>query len=90
MEAEVIKANGERFSITPKNGTDFSLQELKEIVGGWIEVVWLPNGKIMVVNEEGKRIGLAWNETATLIYAQSRCTDIIVGDVLYCDEKMVK
>ena len=41
-------------STTPENGSDFQLEELKKIVGGWIEIVRCPNDWIMVVNEEGQ------------------------------------
>ena len=88
--AIVIKADGTRKEVQPKNGTDFSLEELKGFVGGFIEIVWLGDGRIMVVNEEGKLIGLPLNEAASLIYIHSGRIDTIIGDVLVCDESEVK
>ena len=69
----------------PKNSTDFSLEELKGFVGGYIEIVHIGRGQIMVVNEEGKLLGLPFNDIATL-----RCLEPIVGDVLVCDESEVR
>ncbi len=84
--AKWIKTSGEIVDVQPKNGTDFSLNELQGFVGGYIEVVGLDDGKLMVVNEEGKINGLCINSEATLL---SRY-DIIVGDVLVCDSREIR
>lgn len=84
--ATIIKANGTVSEITPKNGTDFSLKELRDVVKGYIEIVNLPDGRIMVVNEEGKLYGLPINQQATNLYGY----EIIVGDVLVCKRNEVK
>ena len=49
--AEIIKTNGTRQSVQPTNGTDFTLEEMQGIVGGDIELVFLNETEIMVVNE---------------------------------------
>lgn len=51
--AKIFKTDGQVISVQPKNGKDFSLKELKAIVGGYIEIIRM-NDKYMVVNEEGK------------------------------------
>lgn len=38
--------------------TDGSLESLQKLVGGFIEVVYLPNGMVLVCNEEGMIHGL--------------------------------
>jgi hypothetical protein len=86
--ALIIKANGEEIPVQPANGTDFSLEELQNIVGGYIETVMLPNGNLLVLNEEGKLEGLPLNTTATDLY--NNPYDAIVGDVLVCDVDMMK
>lgn len=41
--------------VTPKNGRDFTFQELYALIGcSVIELVHLPNGHLMVIDEEGK------------------------------------
>ena len=91
--AKIIKTSGVTIEVSPRNGTDFQLDELQEFVGGYIEIVYLDNGQMMVVNEEGKLEGLPYNPLATMIVA-SKCKylsgDIIVGDVLVCDGNQVK
>ena len=91
--AQVIKTDGTVINVEPRNGSDFQLDELQKIVGGYIEVVWLLGDKIMVVNEEGKCDGLSINEKATeLFQRQSKyfSLDVIVGDVLVCKTSQVK
>lgn len=65
-----------------------SLQEMQNIVNGYIEFVYLPNNMIMVVNEEGKMNNLPLNVNATKMFAPIM-NDSIVGDVLIIDKKYV-
>ena len=90
--ATIYKTGGEVIETTPKNGIDFSLSELQAIVSGYIEIINLFDGRIMVVNEEGKLKGLAINHVATRIFNKAFPTtfDVVVGDVLVCDSKQVK
>ena len=94
MKAKWLKTDLSVVDVEPKNGTDFQYDELREFVGGYIEVVPLKGGKqILVVNEEGKIQGLPVNALATNTLAlsyQPRLTDIIVGDALLCDSDMVR
>lgn len=77
----------------PKNGTDFSLEELQEFVGGDIEIITLADDLIMVVNEEGKLFDLPFNEAATEILrgcSINSTNDYIVGSALICESCLVK
>jgi hypothetical protein len=87
MKAEWIKTDGTVVEVKPSKGKHFNLQELQKFVGGYIELVYLPNNRIMVVNEEGKVDGLPVNERATNMITFD---DVIVGDVLVCDSKIIK
>ena len=51
-----------RFVILEKEPT---LEEAQEIVEGWVEMVTLPNGDQMLVNEEGRLKGLPVNPVAS-------------------------
>lgn len=90
--AQILYASGDVKNVEPQNGTDFQLNELKKIVGGYIEIVYLSDKQIMVVNEEGKLIGLPFNILATEAYrmATQPNNETIVGDVLICDVGQVK
>lgn len=84
--AKWIKANGETIEVNPKNGTDYSLEELQGFVGGYIEIVRMDDEHFMVVNEEGKVYGLPINMTASMLIM----SDTIVGDVLVCKSNEIK
>ena len=90
MLSTVITTNGLHKDVEPSNGTDFSLEELKEFVGGYIEIVRLSKSQIMVVNEEGKLMGLSPNPYATLLVQIAGHRDTIVGNVLVCDIEKIK
>jgi hypothetical protein len=72
--------------VTPNNGTDFQLEELSELVGGYIEEVPLrKTGGSLVMNEEGKLMDLPINLLATQLWEKNYGrTDIIVGNALFC------
>lgn len=72
-------------SVEPKNGTNFSLKELQDVVHGYIEIVRLTGNQIMVVNEEGAINGMELNIAATFISGE-----LIHGDVLVCNKEQVK
>ena len=89
MKGRILYVDGREEFIEPKNGTDFSLEELKTIVGGYIEIVPLGDERIMVVNEEGRLLNLPHNYTASRITSVLGIVDI-VGNVLVCHTSMVK
>ena len=53
--AQIIKTDGQIVPVEPKNGTDFQLDELQQIVGGYVQLFPLANeaGEVMVMNEDG-------------------------------------
>lgn len=85
--AKIYKTTGEVIEVEPKNGKDFKLKELQEIVHGYIELVILSPTEYMVVNEEGHLISLPLNLSATRLYNKK---DVIVGDVLICHKSQIK
>ena len=89
--AQIIKTTGEVIETQPKNGTDFSLEELQTIVGGYIEVVSLRDGRLVCCDEQGKCKGKDRNHKATDIFQAALPTrDFLVGDVLVCDVNEIK
>lgn len=79
--------------VKPK-GKTFSLEELQKFVGGYIEIVYLADGKLcMVVNEEGKINHLPINPIATRLYnlfKPESSYDYIVGNVLICGSNEIE
>lgn len=83
--AKIIKVNGAIIDVEPKNGKDFSLKELQSIVGGYIDIIHLKSGNILVVNDEGAINGSCINLRASKIYGS-----YLFGDVLHCKSEEVK
>ena len=45
-----------------------SLEQAQKFVGGYVEGITFPNGDYLIVNEEGKLMGLPINEQATKLW----------------------
>lgn len=85
--AEFIKADNTVIEVQPKSKSGkYTLKELQEYVGGYIELVTLVrHGQYMVVNEEGKIYDLPVNGFATEIALKERAImphDTINGNVI--------
>lgn len=77
--------------IAPKNGKYYQLDELQEIVGGNIEIISGRDGKMIVVDEEGKLKRKDLNERATQWYHVNVYRgDYIVGDALLCNKDRIE
>lgn len=89
--AKIVYPDKDSEDYTPKNGKTFELDELQGIVGGYIEIIRLNDGRIIVVNEEGLSQGLPVNIEATNILRRDHSTaQYIVGTAIVCDADMVE
>nr|DAP58045.1 MAG TPA: protein of unknown function (DUF3846) [Caudoviricetes sp.] len=90
--ATLIKTNGSKTEIQPKNGSDFQLEELQKFVDGYIDIINLHNGQILVINDNAKDV-LDSNEEATETAHKHNAIfwwDYICGDVVLCKDDEVK
>ena len=88
--AKIIYTDKEAEDYTPKNGKTFELTEMQEIIGGYIEPIRLNDGRMIIVDEEGKSKDKAVNIPATNIMRRDHyTTDYIVGTAIVCDSDMV-
>ena len=91
-KAYIISENGDVREIKPENGRDFSLEEAQQVVDGYIEVVYLNDKQIMIVNEDGKFTKKS-NPVATTIARINRALfnfDYISGDIILCPTEMLR
>lgn len=91
MNALLIKATGESSSITPKNGTNFTLEELYQLLEcDMIEVLYpvYDSDCIFIIDEEGKLKLKNINYAATIM--SGLMCDVLVGDVIVCHTSMLK
>jgi hypothetical protein len=87
-QAFIYTIGGEIIPILPNNNKYFELSELQSIVEGYIEIVYLKDGRLMIVNEEGK-FGFTCNQEATKLF-DSDNGDYISGNVLVTPRNFIK
>lgn len=87
--ATLLPAADQPRPVDPQHpGKPFTLPELQRLVGGYIEVLALGDGRLMVLNEDGKRLQLPVNLNATVLMRDRiQPGDFIVGDVVICSRK---
>jgi uncharacterized protein DUF3846 len=85
--ATLLKTNGEKQEV--KIDKTNAGPTLRTLVGGWIEIVRLRNGRQMIVDEEGHPKNKNLNVEATLEYHSSypETTNWICGDVVILERK---
>ena len=89
--AKIIYTDKEAEYYTPKNGKTFALTEMQEIIGGYVEPIRLNDGRIIIVDEDGKSKDKAVNIPATNIRRRDHyTTDYIVGTAIVCDADMIE
>jgi len=95
--AKLIKVDGTEKKVFPVNGKKFGLTELREMIGGTIQIQLKPTRgrgakQCIVINDNGQLIGLEINKKASEIwrewYPNGECPyndyKKLVGDVLLC------
>ena len=89
--AKIIYTDKEAEDYTPKNGKTFGLTEMQEIIGGYVEPIRLNDGRMIIVDEDGKSKDKAVNIPATNILRRDHfTTDYIVGTAIVCDADMLE
>lgn len=72
-------------TIEPKDGSKYTLEELQEYVGGYIECIPFFNDLLLIVNENGKLDNFEENVYATMVvqaFNAIQPTDYISGNAV--------
>jgi hypothetical protein len=66
-----------------------TLEEMQKFVGGYIEVIMLPDYRQIVINEEGKLLNLPVNIIATNLLKEAFGikTNVVLGKAMILDKK---
>lgn len=72
------------------NGESYTLTEIQHYVDGYIETVSVGNGKVLIVDEEGKLKGKLPNRIATGWLQEEGIHDWVVGDAMLIDREHIK
>jgi hypothetical protein len=94
MKTKIIKPTGEEVLVVPKNKSEFTYHELKKIVGVNIGMIPLDEQNLIIYNEEGLALCKFYNETASILFNNSRyrkfsMKSAIYGSVLICKIKEI-
>jgi len=87
-QAQLLRSDGSRHDINPKNGKRFTfVGEAYPLIGAtMIQVCETHDGRVLLVDEEGKLADKRVNEAATALYLYG-ADDPIVGDAIVCDKR---
>ena len=66
-----VNTQAVEFNIITDKKDDPKYPEVKEFVGGMVEAVTFPNGDLLLLNEEGKLMGLPLNEEASKLWSET-------------------
>ena len=86
-----VNTTAEQFKLITDKKDEPDYKAVSKFVGGMVEVVQFPNGDLLLLNEEGKLMGLPLNPEATLLWKMTFDNDnyitgrkdIVVGPALY-------
>lgn len=91
--AILIHPDGAKFEVKPDNGKHFTLDELyKHCDCSMVQVIYLEDGRLMYLDEEGKFKEHYRNADATVLLhkAGGMMDDYIAGNALICEESEVR
>ena len=95
---DTINTTAAEFKIVDDVKNEPTLKEAQEFVGGYVEGITFPNGDYLIINEEGKLIGLPLNPEATALwratfdndnYVTGR-KDFVVGPAILIKKEALK
>lgn len=85
--ATLYEPSGRDTPCRPRNGKKFTLDELQELIGGYVEMVSIPGDvgrRVFFVDEDGRMKGLPSNVRASHIAYR-----LLLGNALLCSPKEV-
>ena len=84
-QAQLLRTDGSRDDISPKNGKKFEfVGEAYDLIDAtMIQVCETHDGRLLLVDEEGKMSGKRVNDAATALYIHG-AYDPIVGNAIVC------
>jgi hypothetical protein len=89
----LLKTDGTKEEIVPQDaGVGFSFRELYPLIGcTTIELVRLNDGRLLLIDEEGKlKDDAEINQQATTLAADRIGPDVIVGNAVVCDAELIR
>ena len=67
-QTQQVNTTAEQFKLITDKKDEPDYKAVSKFVGGMVEVVTFPNGDLLLLNEEGKLMGLPLNPEATALW----------------------
>ena len=71
MTQQQVNTTAEQFKLITDKKDEPDYKAVSKFVGGMVEVVMFPNGDLLLLNEEGKLMGLPLNEKASKLWKET-------------------
>ena len=91
--AKLVTVGGETLEVAPQNNKAFTLTELQDYVGGYIQMLRLPTGETLICNEDGISLELEVNKLATFLVQrgyEGTKTQNFFGNILFANDFELK
>ena len=93
-----VNTDAVEFKIIDDVKDEPDLKSAQQFVGGMVQGIEFPNGDYMIMNEEGKLLGLEVNEQATKLWRETFTEDkylfgyddFVCGPVIYIKKQALK
>ena len=93
-----LNTKASQFKIIEDSKDEPDLKAAQEFVGGYVEGITFPNGDYLIINEEGKLMGLPINEQATKLWKETfdndnfitGRNDFVVGPAILIKKQALK
>ena len=90
-----VNTKADQFKLITDKKDEPDYKAVSKFVGGMVECVQFPNGDLLLLNEEGKLMGLPLNPEATLLWKMTFDNDnyitgrkdVVVGPAIYIKKK---
>ena len=66
-----VNTQAAEFKIITDKKDEPDLKAAQDFVGGYVEGITFPNGDYLIINEEGKLMGLPLNEKASKLWSET-------------------
>ena len=95
---ETLNTKESEFKIITDSKDEPTLKSAQDFVGGYVEGITFPNGDYLIINEEGKLMGLPINEQATKLWKETfdndnfitGRNDFVVGPAILIKKQALK
>ncbi len=97
-QTQQVNTTEQEFKIINNVKDEPDLKTAQAFVGGYVECITFPNGDLLIVNEEGKLMGLPLNVEGTVLWRRTFTKDkylngyddIVVGPAIYIKKHALK